>query len=180
MDTKVRCQWAVRYPELIPYHDQVWGVPTHDDRAIFAAYGQCILHAGLLWTALLKKRQLFEQAFDGWDIKKVAAYDGAEVERLVTTEGMIRNFQKINSIINNAQRILEVQKDCGCFAEYLWRFTDGETVPDDHRAQAVAEKLAADLKRRGFKFSGPATAYGLMEDIGLTNSHDPACFRYAG
>lgn len=180
MDTKVRCQWAVRHPELIPYHDQVWGTPTRDDRAVFAAYGQCILHAGLLWTALLKKRAIFAAAFDGWDIKKVAAYDGAEIERLVNTEGMIRNFQKINSIINNAQRILEVQREFGSFGEYLWRFTDGGTVPDDHRARAVAEDLSRELKRRGFKFAGPATAYGLMEDIGLTNSHDPACFRYAG
>ncbi len=164
MAEPVRCQWAVQHPELIDYHDKVWGRPTHDDREIFAAYGQCVLHAGLLWTALLKKREVFRGAFDGWDVAKIARYDGAEIDRLLHTEGMIRNFQKINAIIHNAARFQEVQRQFGSFAEYVWRFKE-------------AEALSADLKRRGFKFAGPATAYGLMEDIGIVNDHDPSCFR---
>jgi DNA-3-methyladenine glycosylase I len=182
----VRCEWAVRYPELIAYHDEVWGRPTRDDRAIFAAYGQCVLHAGLLWTALLKKRAIFAAAFDDWNVAKIAHYDGAEVERLLQTEGMIRNFQKINAIIHNAARFIEVQREFGSFGAYVWRFVDNEPLACVCTAEFTcnvgrpeAERLAADLKRRGFKFAGPATAYGLMEDIGMVNDHDRACFRSA-
>jgi DNA-3-methyladenine glycosylase I len=159
----VRCQWSVQHPELIPYHDEVWGRPQHDDQEIFAAYAQCVLHAGLVWTAMLKKRDVFRWAFDEWDIAKVAAYDGAEVDRLLHTEGMIRNFQKINAVIHNAGRFLVVQQEFGSFDAYVWQFND-------------KDELSADLKRRGFKFAGPATAYGLMEDIGIVNDHDHGCF----
>jgi DNA-3-methyladenine glycosylase I len=178
----IRCQWAVEHPELIDYHDNVWGKPTRDDREIFAAYGQCVLHAGLLWTALLKKRPIFAAAFDNWDIAKVATYDGTEVERLMHTEGMMRNLQKISCIINNAGRFLEVEREFGSFGDYIWRFTNQVALDgnqDEARAKSIADKLASDLKRRGFKFSGPATAYGLMEDIGLVNDHDPSCFAAA-
>src|SRR5439155_29801 len=113
------CEWAVRHPELMEYHDQVWGRPTWDDQQIFAAYAQCVLHAGLVWTAMLKKRSTFAAAFDNWDVAKIARYDGAEIDRLVHTSGMIRNFQKINAIINNAQRFLEAQREFGSFAKYV-------------------------------------------------------------
>jgi DNA-3-methyladenine glycosylase I len=175
-----RCDWVAHHPELEDYHDNVWGRPTRDDREIFAAYGQCILHAGLVWTAMLKKRPVFAAAFDGWDIARVAEYDGAEIDRLVNTPGMMRNFVKINCIIWNAARILEAQAEHGSFGEYLWQFTDGDVLDgntQEARARRVAEELSHDLKRRKFKFAGPATAYGLMEDIGMVNDHSPGCFR---
>ncbi len=176
----MRCEWAVLHPELLSYHDDVWGVPTRDDRAIFAAYSQCVLHAGLLWTAMLKKRPIFAAAFDDWDVNAIAEYDGAEVDRLMHTEGMMRNLQKISCIISNARRFLEVRREFGLFAEYVWRFVDGEPLDgatQEAKARRVAEKLSVDLKKRGFKFAGPASAYGLMEDIGMVNDHELGCFR---
>lgn len=179
MNNLVRCEWAVRLPELLDYHDNVWGRPTYDDREIFAAYAQCVLHAGLLWTAMLKKREIFRQAFDDWEIERIAQYDGAEIDRLIQNPGMIRNFQKINAVINNAGRFLEVQREFGSFANYVWRFVDDEPLAGDavvNPATGPARKLAVDLKRRGFKFAGEATAYGLMQDIGMVNDHNHRCF----
>lgn len=184
MDELVRCRWAVEHPELLEYHDTIWGTPTRDDREIFAAYGQCILHAGLLWTAMLRKRQAFREAFEGWDIVRISAYDGTDIDRLMHAEGIIRNFQKINAVIHNAGSVREVQREFGSFAAYLWRFTDNEPLVCECRpnftcsvGRREADTLSQDLKGRGFKFSGPATAYGLMEDIGMINDHDRACFR---
>ena len=165
----VRCEWVERYPELTEYHDTIWGRPTRDDQQIFAAYGQCILHAGLLWTAMLKKRAIFAVAFDDWDVELISQYDGADIDRLVHTEGMIRNFQKINAIINNARRVLEVRQEFPTFADYIWRFEGKD-------GRRVAGNLSDDLRRRKFKFAGPTTAYGLMQDIGMVNDHDKQCF----
>lgn len=179
-DAKVRCRWAVEHPELIDYHDNIWGVPTHDDQLIFAAYAQCILHAGLLWTAMLKKRPVFAAAFEHWDIAKIAQYDGSDIDRLIHHEGMMKNFQKINAIIHNAGKFLEVQHKFGSFADYVWRFTDGEALSQDDSemvGRREAEAMSADLKQRGFKFAGSATAYGLMEDIGMVNDHNQYCWR---
>jgi DNA-3-methyladenine glycosylase I len=136
-----------------------------------------------VWTAMLKKRPVFAAAFDDWDIVRVAEYDGAEVDRIVNTPGMMRNFVKINCIIWNAGRILEVQAEYGSFSEHLWRFTDGDVLDgntQEARARQVAEELGYDLRRRKFKFAGPATAYGLMEDIGMVNDHSRRCFRALG
>jgi DNA-3-methyladenine glycosylase I len=177
---QVRCRWAVENPELIDYHDHYWGIPQHDDRAIFAAYGQCVLHAGLKWTSLLKKRDVFARAFSNWDIVKVARYGDEDIHRLMT-EGPMRNMQKINAIINNARRFLDIQNEFGSFDEYVWRFVDGEPIVGSHLsrpAEKAQTKLAEDLKKRGFKFAGPATALGLMQDIGMVNDHDEGCFNY--
>ena len=179
-DSKVRCRWAVEHPELIDYHDHVWGTPTHDDREIFAAYAQCVLHAGLLWKAMLKKRPVFAAAFDDWDVAKIAGYDEFEIERLMTAEGMMHNFQKINCIIKNAGRYQEVQAEFGSFSAYLWRFVDDEPLLQDDSKRVgrrEAEVLSKDMMKRGFKFAGPASAYGLMEDIGMVNDHNAGCFR---
>ncbi len=171
----IRCQWAVKYPELIPYHDTVWGRPTHDDRVIFAALGQCILHAGLLWTTLLKKREQFAAAFDDWDVDTIARYDDSDIARLLEDPRVIRNIQKLSSVVHDARKFREVQKEFGSFASYVWKYVDEPLQPDDARMQRVAEKMSQDLRARGFKFTGPATCYGLMEDVGMVAVHDTAC-----
>jgi DNA-3-methyladenine glycosylase I len=176
----LRCRWAVEHPELVEYHDEVWGRPTRETREIMAAYGQCVLHAGLLWTAMLKKRSIFAAAFDDWDVSAIAAYDGAELDRLVHTPGVVRNFQKLNAVIHNAGRIVTLEAQVGLFGDWLWQFVDNAPLngnTHEPEARRIAEKVSEALRQAGFKFAGPATAYGLMEDIGMVNDHDPACFR---
>ncbi len=184
-DTKIRCRWAVENPDLIEYHDNVWSVRPTTERRYFEALGLCILHAGLGWIMVLRKRDQLAAAFEGWDPATVARYDGNDMERLMEAPGMIRNFQKVNSIIYDAERFLEIQREFGSFGDYLWRFTDGQTlVCDDPETgectggRREAERLSQDLKQRGFKFAGPGTAFGLMEDVGLLNHHDKNCFKF--
>lgn len=179
MIEQVRCRWAVEHPELLEYHDNVWGQPTRDDRAIFAAYAQCVLHAGLLGTAMLRKRGAFERAFDGWDVAHIASYDGGETDRLMSSPDMMHNLQKITCIIHNAGRYLEVQQEFGSFSNYLWKFVNDSAlsgVTDVERARAVSEHLSVEMKKRGFKFAGPTSMFGLMEDVGMVNDHDASCF----
>jgi DNA-3-methyladenine glycosylase I len=155
------------------------GSPTHDDKKIFAAYGQCIFHAGLLWTAILKRRDDFSNAFEQWNIQRVAQYDEIDRERLMQAPGVIHNYQKINAVIMDAQAILQIQSSGSRFASYLWSFTGD--IPLNRadslaKGKIIAEKLSKSLQLHGFKFAGPATAYGLMQDIGMINSHDADCF----
>lgn len=188
-DTKIRCRWAVENPDLIEYHDTVWGVRPTTETRYFEALGLCILHAGLGWIMVLRKRPQLAEVFDGWDPVKIARYDGEDMERLMEAPGMIRNFQKVNAIIHNAEKFLDIQREFGSFDKYLWRFTDGETLAcsasgecteeDCTNGRREAESISVDLKKRGFKFAGPGTAFGLMEDVGLLNHHDENCFRYS-
>lgn len=185
-DTKIRCRWAVENPDLIDYHDTVWSVRPITESRYFEAFGLCILHAGLGWIMVLRKRDQLMAAFEGWDPIKIAKYDGDDMERLMEAPGMIRNFQKVNSIIHNASKFLEVESEFGSFSDYLWRFTNGQTLVCNAQdggectnGRREAEAISKDLKKRGFKFAGPGTAFGLMEDVGLLNHHDRSCFRYA-
>lgn len=186
-DSKIRCRWAVENPDLIEYHDTVWGVRPTTESRYFEAFGLCILHAGLGWIMVLRKRPQLAEAFEGWDPVKIARYDGDDMERLMEAPGMIRNFQKVNAIIHNAAKFLEIEQEFGSFDKYLWRFTDNVTLvcdaPDGGECtegRREAEQVSIDLKKRGFKFAGPGTAFGLMEDVGLLNHHDKNCFRFRG
>jgi DNA-3-methyladenine glycosylase I len=130
---------------------------------------------------MLKKRQVFREAFDDWDIKKIAGYDGYEVDRLIKTEGMIRNFQKINAVINNAKRYVEIQDGFGTASDYLWSFVDNQPIPRNHISrpgELSARNLSLDLRKRGFQFAGEATAVGVMQDTEMINDHDISCFCY--
>lgn len=126
---------------------------------------------------MFKKCPVFQAAFEGWDVEPVARYDGHDIERIMATEGMVRNAVKITCVITNPSRMLAVKAEYGSFAKYLWQFTGDAATSSEAKSRAIAGILSADLKRRGFKFAGPATAFGLMQDVGLVNDHDPLCFK---
>jgi DNA-3-methyladenine glycosylase I len=183
-----RCGWVnLNEPLYVKYHDEEWGVPIrHDDRALFERICLEGAQAGLSWLTILRKRENYRAAFDGFDLAKVAQYDEVKIAELLANPGIIRNRLKINAAINNAQRFLVVQNEFGSFADYLWGFVDGKTIHNQWRTpkEIPAEteesrKLSKDLIQRGFKFVGPTICYAMMQAIGMVNDHTVDCFRYA-
>lgn len=183
---KNRCGW-LRFDDPLyrDYHDTEWGVPVYDDRKIFEFLVLESAQAGLSWSIVLRKRENYRQAFAGFDPGKVAKFTPQNVEKLLQNAGIIRNRAKIEAAINNARRFLEVQKEFGTFAEYIWKFTGGKTIKNRWKTikdlpaiTPEAEVLAADLKKRGFKFLGPTVIYAHMQATGMVNDHTIACFRY--
>lgn len=184
MDPTRRCEWA--QTELsIDYHDKEWGVPLHDDRALFEFLILEGAQAGLNWEMILKKRNYYRQAFDGFDIRTVAGYDERKIEELLANPGIIRNRLKISAAIRNAQAFLAVQEEFGSFDAYLWRFVGG--WPKRNAWRSIGEipvqtpesaALSQDLLRRGFRFVGPTICYALMQAVGMVNDHVVTCFRY--
>jgi DNA-3-methyladenine glycosylase I len=180
-----RCTWATSAP-MIAYHDMEWGVPVHDDRLLFEFLILDGVQAGLSWEIVLRKRDNYRLAFDGFDPRAVAAYDEAKVAELLANPGLIRNRLKIAAALGNARAFLAVQAEYGSFAEYLWRFVNGRTVQNAWRtSQEVpartpqADALSAALKSRGFSFVGPTICYAFMQAAGLVNDHTVDCFRHA-
>jgi DNA-3-methyladenine glycosylase I len=183
--TLIRCGWAPREP-LISYHDHEWGVPLHDDRALFEFLILEGAQAGLSWETILKKRDNYRAAFDHFDPGIVAAYDDAKVAALLDDAGIIRNRLKINAAIQNARSFLRVQQECGSFDAYVWGFAGGRprqnawpTLRDIPAKTPEAEALSKDLLKRGFKFVGPTICYAFMQATGLVNDHTLDCFRHA-
>jgi len=182
--SRKRCEWP-KNDLAIAYHDREWGVPVHDDRALFEALVLGGMQAGLSWDTVLRKRESFRRAFGRFDPRAVAKYDGKKVERLVADPGIIRNRQKIEAAIANARAVLAVQKEFGSFDAYLWRFVGGRPKKNRWRRERdipatspEAEALSGDMKRRGFKFAGPTICYAFMQAVGMVNDHLVACFRY--
>jgi DNA-3-methyladenine glycosylase I len=183
---KTRCAWAgTDDPLYCEYHDTEWGVPLHDDGKLFEFLLLEGFQAGLSWRTILRKRENFRRAFDGFDPKKVARYDAKKVAKLMGDPGIIRNGMKIDAAIANAKAFLKVQKEFGSFDSYLWSFVDGKPIqnkwtrPRDIPAVTPeAERMSEDLKRRGFKFVGPTICYANMQAIGMVNDHTVDCFRY--
>jgi DNA-3-methyladenine glycosylase I len=180
----VRCSWASK-PINIPYHDQEWGVPVHDDRTWFEFLTLEGAQAGLSWDTVLKKRERYRQVFAGFDPAKVARFDSRKVKQLMGDPGIIRNRLKIAATISNAQAFLNVQKQHGSFDAYIWKFIGGKPIRStwkaDHRLPAqtpLAAALSKDLLKRGFRFVGPTICYALMQATGLVNDHTVSCFRY--
>jgi len=180
-----RCPWPTAGdPLYLAYHDDEWGVPVHDDGTIYEFLVLEAFQAGLSWRTVLYKRENFRKAFAGFDYRKVARFGRREVARLLKDAGIIRNSQKIEAAISNAQRFLEVQAEYGTFATYMWSWVKGKPIVHRFRTlkdyppyieEAVA--WAKDLKQRGFKFLGPTVVYAHMQAVGMVNDHTVDCFR---
>ena len=174
-----RCTWAGNDETYIRYHDDEWGVPTHDDRELFEMLVLESFQAGLSWITILKKRENFRKAFDDFDVVKVASYDDKKIEELRLNEGIIRHKGKINAAINNASIFIEIQNEFGSFDEYIWGFTDGEIIKAEFLTESdLSKHISKDLKKRGMKFVGPTIIYSYLESIGVIDNHQENCFKY--
>jgi DNA-3-methyladenine glycosylase I len=181
----VRCHWAQN--ELnIPYHDEEWGVPVHEEKKWFEFLILEGAQAGLSWDTILRKRARYREVLDGFDPAKVAGYDKKKVRELLKDEGIIRNKLKINSAIANAQAFLKVQDEFGSFDGYIWRFVDGRPKQNAWKAHhqvpaqtLQSDALSKDLQKRGFRFVGSTICYALMQATGMVNDHLTSCFRYS-
>mgnify|MGYP002739258742 FL=1 len=169
-------------PLYVAYHDEEWGQPLHDDRALFELLCLETYQSGLSWETVLNKRQGFREAFHGYQIQAVAEMTDGELEALLENPAIIRNRAKLFATRANAQAFLQVQKTYGSFDAYLWSFVDGQTiindVPDYHLAPAktaLSEKLSQDLKKRGFKFTGPVAVLSFLQAAGLVDDHENDC-----
>jgi DNA-3-methyladenine glycosylase I len=189
MNTKpanpIRCPWASHDPS-IRYHDEEWGVPTHDDTRLFEFLILEGAQAGLSWETILKKRENYRAAFDRFDPKKIAHYDSRKVKSLMNNSGIIRNRLKIASAIQNAKAFLKVQDDFGSFDAYIWQFTGGSPIVNSRRSMKQlpartpeSDAMSKDLKKRGFSFVGTTICYAFMQAVGMVNDHLTECFRYA-
>jgi DNA-3-methyladenine glycosylase I len=179
-----RCAWA-RDELSIAYHDAEWGVPLHDDRALFELLILEGAQAGLSWITILKKRPAYRKAFDRFDARKVARYDEAKIAALLADEGIVRNRLKIRAAVQNAQAFLAVQKEFGSFDRYVWQFTGGEPLVNRWRGtdqlparSEQSDAMSKDLVKRGFKFVGSTICYAFMQATGMVNDHLVDCFRY--
>jgi len=178
----IRCSWATT-PLSIAYHDKEWGVPVHDDTRFFEFLILEGAQAGLSWETILRKRDNYRTAFDGFNPAKVAKYDQRKIAALLNDEGIIRNRLKINSAVSNAIAFLEVKREFGSFDNYVWRFVDGKPLRRKRGQPIVArteisDALSKDLVKRGFRFVGSTICYSFMQAVGMVNDHDATCFRY--
>ena len=184
MPNVTRCRWA-QSALTIPYHDTEWGVPLHDDRGLFEFLILEGAQAGLSWETILRKRENYREAFDGFDPERVARYTPKKVERLMTDPGIVRNRLKIESAVTNARAFLDVQAEVGSFDAYIWRFVDGQprvnavrTMKDVPVSTPQSDAMSKDLKKRGFRFVGTTICYAFMQATGMVNDHAMDCFRY--
>ena len=176
---KNRCHWAGNDEIYIKYHDTEWGIPTHDDKKLFEMLVLESFQAGLSWITILKKRENFKNAFDDFDVLKVARYDEIKIDELLENDGIIRHKGKITSAITNAQVFIDIQNEFGSFDEYIWGFTDGEIIKAEYLTESeLSKNISKDLKKRGMKFVGPTIIYSYLESIGIIDNHQKDCFKY--
>jgi DNA-3-methyladenine glycosylase I len=181
----VRCAWAQK-PINLPYHDEEWGVPAHNDHVLFEFLILEGAQAGLSWDMILQKRARYREVFDEFDPARVAHYDARKVKSLLADPGIVRNRLKIASAIKNAELFLAVQKEFGSFDSYVWQFVGGVPRKNSWKRfnqvparSTESDALSNDLQRRGFKFVGTTICYAFMQAVGMVNDHLTSCFRYA-
>lgn len=181
----IRCGWASG-ELMIRYHDEEWGVPLHDDRALFEFLVLEGAQAGLSWSTILNKRENYRRAFDGFDAKRITGYDRKKIAALLKDAGIVRNRLKINAAVENAKAFLRVQEEFGSFDRYIWQFVGRKPRVNSPRSlkqlQArtpESDAMSKDLKRRGFRFVGSTICYAFMQAVGMVNDHVVDCFRYS-
>jgi DNA-3-methyladenine glycosylase I len=180
-----RCSWAGDDLLYQAYHDIEWGVPLHDDRALFEFLLLEGAQAGLSWITILRKREAYRDAFDQFDAGKIARYDEKKLARLLQNSGIVRNRLKLQSAVSNAQGVLQIQKEFGSFDGFIWRFVDGvpqlnkwRTLAEVPASTPASEAMSKELKHRGFKFVGATICYAFMQATGMVNDHITECFRH--
>lgn len=182
-DNRTRCSWA-KGEAYIRYHDEEWGVPVHDDRALFEFLILEGAQAGLSWSTILNKRENYRRAFDRFDAMRISKYDAKKVRTLLSDPGIVRNKLKIASSIQNAKAFLKVQQEFGGFDRYIWQFVGGQPKVNSWKVRKIpartaeSDAMSKDLKRRGFNFVGSTICYAFMQAVGMVNDHAPECFRY--
>ena len=177
-DGKDRCCWANSKNQLYTdYHDKEWGVPVYDDHKLFEMLILESFQAGLSWECVLNKREAFREAFDGFDVYKISAYDENKQAQLKENEKIIRNQRKISAAVTNAQIFLKIQEEYGSFSNYLWQFTENEVIYETGKTSSeLSDKISKDLKKRGMKFVGTTIIYSYLQAVGVIYSHEKGCF----
>jgi DNA-3-methyladenine glycosylase I len=184
--SKPRCTWVNNDPLYQSYHDHEWGVPLYDDQRLFEFLILEGAQAGLSWITILRKRENYRAAFEGFDATRIASYGADKIATLLQNPGIVRNRLKVESTVVNAQKFLEVQSEFGSFAKFLWQFVGGMTKQNTWRSAAdvpastrESDMMSKELKRRGFKFVGTTICYSQMQATGMVNDHTTDCFRHA-
>jgi DNA-3-methyladenine glycosylase I len=183
--TLKRCEWCLKDPLYIKYHDKEWGVPVHNDKKLYEFLVLEGFQAGLSWLTILRKRENFKKAFDLFNFNSVAEYNKRKVESLMNDAGIIRNRMKIEAAVSNAKHFLEVRDEFGTFDKYIWSFTGYKPVKNKFKEMRdlpaktdLSDRISKDLKERGFKFVGTTIIYAHMQATGMVNDHVKGCFRY--
>ena len=185
MKSVIRCAWCSDDPLYQQYHDEEWGVPSHDDQHLFEMLILEGAQAGLNWLTILKKREGYRQAFDDFSAEKMARYTPKKIERLLQNPAIIRNRLKVNAAISNAQHYLGVLDEYDSFADFIWQFVDGRPIKNKWKTMksvpattSQSDAMSKSLKKRGFKFVGSTICYAYMQAVGMVNDHTVDCFRY--
>jgi DNA-3-methyladenine glycosylase I len=184
-DGLARCPWPKLDPLYVRYHDEEWGVPEYDDRALYEKLVLDGFQAGLSWITILRKRENFRRAFDGFEPEKIARYTPRKVEKLMQNEGIVRNRMKIDGAVRSARAYLDVMENGGGFSHLLWNFIDGKPKVNRFRSTSqipaetpLSRQISKELAGRGFKFCGPTIVYAFMQATGMVNDHLVSCHRY--
>ena len=183
--SKPRCAWCEnQFDEYLTYHDDEWGVPTHDDAVLFEFLILEAAQAGLSWATILRKREGYRKAFSNFDVEEVAQFNEQRIQKLLKNPEIVRNQLKIRSAVNNAKRFREVQKEFGSFSKYVWSFVNNKPIINTWKnlkevpaTTVKSDTLSKDLKKRGFKFVGSTIIYAYMQACGLVNDHVATCFK---